>query len=312
MNYDDLRYMLAVAETGSTLSGAKMLSVSQSTVSRRILALEQSLGLEIFDKRPSGYVLTDAGVELLERARAVRDAAHQFSMTAESLARDVSGTVLFTTNEVMAGLFLAPLIGRLKRLHPGIRLEVDTTNALRDLKAGEADVALRAAPPPTQPDLVGSKLTSDWWNLYCSRDYAAAHGIPHDLASLVDHALIGLDPHGRHHDAVDWAARNFPEKAIVVRQNSIPAAFTSILGGVGVGFFSEILAAGRDDLILCFRPDLPPTAEIWLLTHERLRNVPRVRAVMQVVRDLFQEHLVKLRQDRIVRGTGVVESQEDA
>jgi DNA-binding transcriptional LysR family regulator len=296
MEYDDLRFMLAVAETGSTLSAGKRLSVSQSTVSRRIVALERALGLEIFDKRPSGYVLTDCGMALLDRARAVRDAAYQFSLAAEALAREESGTVRFTTNEVMAGLFLAPLIGRLKRLHPGIKLEVDTTNALRDLKSGEADIALRAAPAPTQPDLFGSRLASDWWSLYCSRTYAQAHGFPRDIASLADHALIALDPHGRHNEVVGWAIRHFPPDAIVVRQNSIPAAFSSILGGVGVGFFSEILAAGREDLVLCFRPNLPPAAEVWLLTHEKLRNVPRVRIVMDAMRDLFQEHLGKLHQ----------------
>jgi DNA-binding transcriptional LysR family regulator len=288
--YDDLRFLLAVAETGTTLAAAARLGVSQSTVSRRIAALEASLKLELFEKRRSGYVLTGAGERLLEPAAAVRTAAEQFLATVGSLSRDVSGTVRFTTNEVLAGLFVPELVRRLKASHPQIHLDIDTSNILRDLKGGEADIALRAAAAPVQPDLVGVKLADDHWSLYCADSYARRHGIPRSIKDLTQHSLIGLDPHGRHHQVVEWARLHFPPDCIMVRQNSIPTAFSSIADGVGVGFFSDLLAARRQDLVLCFRPDLPPAAEVWLLTHDRLRHVPRIRAVLDLMKDLFREH----------------------
>lgn len=88
MNFDDLRFMLAVAETGTTLAAARLLRVSQSTVSRRIVALEEALGIELFDKRRTGYVLTEAGSRLLAPAEMVRQSVDAFSGAVDSLSRE--------------------------------------------------------------------------------------------------------------------------------------------------------------------------------------------------------------------------------
>lgn len=289
MNFDDLRYMLAVAETGSTLAAARLLKVSQSTVSRRIAALEQVLKVELFDKRRTGYVLTEAGVMLLEPADTVRQAVEAFSGAVDRLSREVSGTVRFTTNEVLAAFLLPKLIERLKQRFPELRLEVDTTNLLRDLAGGEADVALRAAPAPTKADLVGLRLVEDSWSLYCSRDYAERHGVPRSPAELACHGLIGIDAHVRGRPIFDWARANFPEKEVLLHHNSVPAVFTSVRNGLGIGFYSDFIASTDPQLVFCFRPPVPAAAEIWLVTHERLRDVRRVRAVMDVIKELVKE-----------------------
>jgi DNA-binding transcriptional LysR family regulator len=164
INVDDLRFLLSIAETGSTLSASKVLKVSQSTVSRRIAALEADLCIQLFHKRRTGYVLTEAGAALIAPAQAVAQAVDAFSSAVGSLTREISGTVRFTTNEVLSNLLLTDLTMRLKQVHPGVRLEVDTSNLLRDLANGEADVALRAAPAPTEPGLVGLKLVEDYWS----------------------------------------------------------------------------------------------------------------------------------------------------
>ncbi len=263
LNFDDLRYMLAVAETGTTLAASKMLRVSQSTVSRRIAALEDALQVELFDKRRTGYFLTEAGSLLLAPAEAVRQAVDAFSGAVDSLSREISGTVRFTTNEVLGSFVLPRLIERLRQRHPGVKLEVDTTNVLRDLVGGEADVALRASPAPTQ-------------------------GVPRRVEDLAGHAIIGIDAHVRGRPIFDWATKNFPAE-VLLRHNSVPAVFTSVRNGVGVGFYSDFVAAGDPELVFCFRPPVPPAAEVWLVTDERLRHVPRVRAVMDVIKELVKE-----------------------
>ena len=263
LNFDDLRYMLAVAETGTTLAASKMLRVSQSTVSRRIAALEDALQVELFDKRRTGYFLTEAGSLLLAPAETVRQAVDAFSSAVDSLSREISGTVRFTTNEVLGSFVLPRLIERLRQRHPGVRLEVDTTNVLRDLVGGEADVALRASPAPTQ-------------------------GVPRRVEDLAGHAIIGIDAHVRGRPIFDWATKNFPAE-VLLRHNSVPAVFTSVRNGVGVGFYSDFVAAGDPELVFCFRPPVPPAAEVWLVTDERLRHVPRVRAVMDVIKELVKE-----------------------
>jgi DNA-binding transcriptional LysR family regulator len=289
INFDDLRYMLAVAETGTTLAASRLLRVSQSTVSRRIAALEEALRVELFDKRRTGYFLTEAGALLLAPAEAVRNATDAFSGAVDSLSREVSGTVRFTTNEVLGSFVLPKLIERLRQRYPEVRLEVDTTNLLRDLAGGEADVALRAAPAPTQAGLVGLRVIEDYWSLYCSRDYAARHGVPQNLDQLAGHALIGIDTHVRSRPIFEWAKENFPADEVLLRHNSVPGVFTSVRTGLGIGFYSDFIAASDSELVFCFRPPVPPTAEIWLITHERLRHLPRIRAVMDVIKDLVKE-----------------------
>ncbi len=76
---------------------------------------------------------------------------------------------------------------------------------------------------------------------------------------------------------------------MLLRHNSVPAVFTSVRNGVGIGFYSDFIASGDPELVLCFRPPVPAAAEIWLVTHERLRNVPRVRAVMDLIKELVKE-----------------------
>ncbi|MBX4920698.1 LysR family transcriptional regulator [Rhizobium bangladeshense] len=289
INVDDLRFLLSVAETGSTLSASKALKVSQSTVSRRIAALEADLCIQLFDKRRTGYVLTEAGAALIAPAQVVRQAVDAFSSAVGSLSREISGAVRFTTNDVLANMLLTDLTMRLKQVHPGVRLEADISNLLRNLANGEADVALRAAPAPTEAGLVGLKLVEDYWSLYCSRSYAERNGVPKSAEELYAHALVGIDPHVRDRPIFEWARQHFPPETVLLRQNSVPAVFASVRNGLGIGFYSEFIAAGDPELVLCFRPPVPPAAEIWLVTHERLRHVPRIRAVMDAIKALVKE-----------------------
>src|SRR5438552_3716169 len=113
LDWNDLRYFLAVARGGSTLAAGRALRVSQTTVARRIAALEEALGVHVFEKRQAGYALTPAGQDLLERAEQVESAATAFSDAASAQSRDVSGTVKITTEEVYAITLLTPLLREL-------------------------------------------------------------------------------------------------------------------------------------------------------------------------------------------------------
>src|SRR5207247_168360 len=112
-DWNDLRFFLAVAREGSTLAAGKALRTSQTTVARRIAALERALGLPLFEKRQAGYALTPAGEQLLERAGQVEFAAQGFSDEAAAHGRDLSGTVKITTEEVYALTLLTPLLPEL-------------------------------------------------------------------------------------------------------------------------------------------------------------------------------------------------------
>lgn len=289
-DFDDLRYLLAVAETGSTLAAARALRVSQSTVSRRIAALEEAVGILLFQKLRTGYQLTDQGKFLLGPASNVRSATQAFLHAVDDLSRNVSGTVRFTTNHLLAELVLPSLVSQMREKYRDVRVEVDTSSEMRDLAKGEADVALRSGQARSDAGLVGLRLAVDHWSLYCSRSYAERSGYPTSASELRDHALIRLDSSFSTRREFEWSRKHFPDSAVIIEQNSLPGAFASVRSGIGVGFYSDFLACIDDQLVRCFRPDLPPTLEIWLLTHERLRDVPRVRAVMDTVKLIVLRH----------------------
>ena len=158
LDWNDLRYFLAVARDGSTLAAGRALRVSQTTVARRIAALEEAVGLTLFEKRPAGYALTAAGDELLDHAEAVEAAALKFDSAAGASTRDVSGTVRLTAEEIFSVTLFAPLLRELHDLHPGIVIELDSGQALRDLGAGEADIALRSTVGDQAAGLVGRQI----------------------------------------------------------------------------------------------------------------------------------------------------------
>lgn len=278
-DWNDFKFFLAVARSGTTLGASRALQVSQSTVSRRIAALEEAFGLELFEKRPSGYVPTEAGRELLESAEGVEAAARLAKARADAMKRGLTGSVSFTTNQTFANLLLMQAIRDFRAAYPALRLDLVATDDLLDLRKGEADVALRAGRRPTEPDLVGRCVAKDVWSFYCSRDYAAAHGKPDGPEDLARHAVISVDPRDYPGPTTDWVSAHVPDSAIMLRPNNITGLHSSLKAGVGVTMMSDFVCAGDPSLVYCFTPDLE-AQEIWLLTSERLRNIPRVRAVM--------------------------------
>jgi DNA-binding transcriptional LysR family regulator len=281
LDWNDLRYFLAVAETGSTRGAGQMLRVSQTTAARRIAALEEELGLSLFERRQTGYVLTPVGEALIARARGVGEAAADFADLAASQSREVSGTVRFTTGDIYAVTVLVPILGRLRDALPGIRIEVDTSGEVLDLAAGAADIALRTSKgPPEGAGLVGRRITDDPWTVYCSRSYAEAHGVPHSRAELLTHSFVGGGGNRVWPAYRDWLQHNNLEGRVSMHHSSATGMLSAVRAGLGLAVLPMFVAASDPDLIRCLPPRSDKDHGLWLLTHERLRHTPRVRAVI--------------------------------
>lgn len=285
LDWNDLRYFLAVAQTGSTLAAGRALRVSQTTAARRVAALEQALGLVLFERRQAGYSLTPAGEALVERAATVEAAATAFADAAASHGREVSGLVRLTTEQLYAVTVLAPILRDLHEAHPAIRIELDTTEELRDLAAGAADVALRSAKRPTGGGLVGRRVAIDAWTVYCSRGYAAAHGRPHRPGDLHGHPLIGGGGEGVWRAYRAWLEKNGLEGAVVMHHGSPTGLLSAIRAGMGLAVLPCFVAEDDPDLVRCMPPVAGEERGLWLLTHERLRHTPRIRVVVDFLAD---------------------------
>jgi DNA-binding transcriptional LysR family regulator len=300
LDWNDLRYFLAVARDGSTLAAAKALRVSQTTVARRIAALESARGFPLFEKRQAGYALTPAGEELRSRAEQVERAAEAFAEAASAKSRDVSGTVKITTEEVYAITILAPLLRELHETYPDIVIELDTSQQVRDLGAGEADISLRSTKKDSQlaAGLVGRQLCIDDWALYCSRDYAARHGVPTTRAEMKKHPFIGGGGGHLwiHYQA--WLQSLGLESQVAMHHATSGGLLSGVRSGFGIAVLPCVVADGDPDLVRC----VPPPAEhgriLWLFTHERCRHTPRVRAVIDFLYERLSRHVRKLEMKR--------------
>ncbi|PAX09768.1 LysR family transcriptional regulator [Sphingomonas lenta] len=280
LDWDDLRHFLAVAETGSTLAAGRRLRVSQTTAARRVAALEEALGLQLFDRRQAGYALTPAGEALLDRARAVAHAAGDFADAAGALARDAGGEVRVTAAAIIATTIMPPILRDLHHAHPAISIELDGSDELRDLAAGAADVAVRTGGPPDGPGLVARRLCDDEWTVYCSRGYAAEHGRPERRRDLPGHEFIGGGEPGVWRIYQSWLQANDLEAAVAMRHSTTTGLLAAVRSGAGLAVLPCLVADQDPDLVRCLRPLPKPERGLWLITHERLRRTPRVRTVL--------------------------------
>lgn len=289
-DWNDARYFVAVADGGSTLSAGRALRVSQTTVARRVAALEEALGVELFERRRAGYALTPAGQALLLEARMLATSAEALSDAASALKREAGGTVRLTCEESYAVGVLTPMLRDLHDLRPDILIELDATEEMRDLEAGAADIAVRVAKQMSGSGLVGRKIGVDRWTVYCSRAYAESHGVPHNRRDLAAHTLIGggRGPVGRYYSM--WLQENGLEHAVAMTQATVTGILAAVRLGVGCAALPCLVAELDDTLVRCLPATNNGGMEVWLLTHERLRHTPRVRTVLDFLADRLQRH----------------------
>ena len=293
-DWNDWRYFLAVARSGSTLAAGRTLRVSQTTVARRIAALEEALGLALFERRQAGYSLTEAGEALVDQAEAIERAAVSAETVATAHGRDLSGTVRLTTQEIFEITLLAPLLVDLHERFPDIRIELDTSQDVRDLGAGEADIALRATKVDPPAGVVGRRLCIDDWTLYCSRTYAERHGVPRTRAQLPGHTIIGGGGGAlwRHYHA--WLQQLGLDGQITLHQSSSSGLLSAVRSGLGIAVLPCVIADNEPDLIRCLPPRGDHGRTLWLLTHERVRRSPSVRAVIDFLYERLSAHVQRL------------------
>lgn len=294
LDWNDLRYFLAVADEGSTLSAGRAMRVSQTTVARRVAALEEAIGFPLFDRRQAGYALTPAGETLLDRARAVETAASGFGEAAAAQVRDLGGAVRLTTEEIFANTLLGPWLRELHDLHPEIRIELDTARNIRDLGAGEADIAIRSTAKPAPAGVVGRRLCVDDWTLYCSRDYAARHGVPKSKDELKSHALVGGGGGNLERAYSAWIHELGLDEQVAIHHGTSTGLLSAVRSGFGIAVLPCIVADDEPDLIRCLPPRRDHGRVMWLLTHDRVRRAPRVRVVIDFLYERLKQRVSEL------------------
>jgi DNA-binding transcriptional LysR family regulator len=190
LDWNDIRYFLAVAREGSTLAAARTLRINQSTVHRRLVALEKLFGCALAERHPTGYRLTELGKELRSYAEKVEDSVDALQRHVMSFDKSIKGTVRLTCPTGMGHLLMkSRVLDNFHSRHPELKVELLMTDRYFDLSKGEADVALRGG-QPTDHALIGRKIATEPWAIYGSRSYIERHGSPKRPEDLNDHKVI--------------------------------------------------------------------------------------------------------------------------
>lgn len=282
INWNDLRYFLAIHRAGTLGGAARFLKVDQTTVGRRLTTLEEALGVRLFDRTPDGFELTTAGERVLANTTDLEERLG--SMESAVLGGDArpEGTVRIATSENLAVPFLISRFLGVRTAHPGLELEIVTATASVNLLRREADIALRIAPRalPAQQNLVARKVAAITLALHATRAYLDSHPEVNVADGLAGHEVV-LDgelaeaPPGR------WITESAHAARTVLRVNSL-------LGAAAAAATGNVLA-----FVPCFMTELWPSLErasadgldneVWLLVQPEVLRTARVRTVVDHV-----------------------------
>jgi DNA-binding transcriptional LysR family regulator len=277
-DWSDVKFFLAVARGGSTLAAARVLRVNQTTVVRRIEALEAALKTQLFVRNQDGYRLSEAGVELLAQAERVAAEAEALERLAAQRSRSLSGVIRVTTIENLASLILTPMLAEFMELHPDVKVEVICADHRLDLARGDAEIAIRAGNLPNEPGIVVRRLADDPWSVYCSPTYAVKHGVPKCGEDVNDHWMIGTEGHIGKLTPFIWLAKAAPRAKVRSVCNGIVNTVAAIKAGYGVGPLPKIAVFGAEtELVECFAvPEFD--SGFYLATRADMKEVPRIKA----------------------------------
>ena len=296
MNWDDGRLFLAVVRAGQMLGAAKSLGINQSTLSRRIAALEQNLGTSLLIRRTNGCEPTEDGEVLaasLERAEA------EFLQASSLLDRpgpEISGTVRIGAPDGFGVSFLSPRLSRLADRHPNLTLQLVPVPQAFSLSKREADIAVMIG-RPDHGRLVARKLTDYTLSLYAARTYVEAHGRPETADQLRDHRLIGYVEDLIFTPSLNYTTAFWSGWRSSIEISSATGQFEAVRSGAGIAVLHDYLAADHPDLVPVL-PDMSVKRAYWIVYHESLRGIARIKTATSFLTEAIQEEA-----DRFVRRT---------
>lgn len=293
LDWDDLRYILAVARASSLSAAARVLKVTHSTVLRRIEAIEAKMEVRLFERLRTGYVCTEAGESLRHAAEQCEPLIAQAEREIMGGDTRLTGHVRVTTAHVVAMYLLPAAMAKFHALHSQIEVEVRTARERVDLARREADVAIRMS--ADVPDtLVGRQLGQvrirvyGWHEAPCLAALKPKILLPLEILTR-DFPWIGFDGQDRSYDR--WVDAHVPSRVVVARADHFPSATALIKTGMGISILPEFVARDVPGLRALSEPIVALQSPLWMLTHVDLRNTARVRAFMQIAGNALEAAL---------------------
>ncbi|SDW19631.1 LysR family transcriptional regulator [Litoreibacter albidus] len=281
-DWNHVRAFLATVEEGSLSAAARATGLTQPTLGRQVAALEDAIGVTLFERVGRSLTLTTSGAQLVDHVRAMGDAATRISLAASGQSHSIEGLVRISVSDVLATYQLPKIIAQLRDTAPGIEVEVVASNAISDLLRRDADIALRHV-RPEQPALIARKLADNRAYLYATPDYLTRIGSPTTLQGFKNAEFIGFGvpdemlPH--------FVAMGLPLSRANIRYHSHSGVvgWQMVRQGLGVGVMSEEVARLSPEVVRALPDQSAIVFPTWLVSHRELITSSRIRLVFDVL-----------------------------
>lgn len=284
-DWNRARAFLVTAEEGSFSAAARALGLAQPTLGRQVAALEEELGIALFERVGHSLVLTATGLELVEQVRAMSEAATRFSFIAAGQSQSLDGVVRIAASEAVSAYLLPPIVDELRTLHPGIHVEIVVSNASSDLRRREADIAVRHFRPQGDDLLARLVKERSEAHLYAAPRYLERIGHPRTPEELAARGqVIGFDESDTLKKGLNALGLPFGDESFPVRTENHLVQWE--LAKRGVGMCMMMAEVGdREPSVRRVLPDLSPgfAFPTWLTSHRELRTSRRIRVVFDLL-----------------------------
>ena len=284
IDWNRARAFLATAGSGSLSAAARELGLTQPTLSRQVAALEEELGVTLFERVGKKLVLTPTGESLLGHVRTMGEAAAAMTVAASGSAQETEGRVSISATDAYAAYLLPDIVERIRREAPQITIVIVSQNSLSDLRRREADIAIRHV-RPDEDGLIGKLVCESTAHFYASRSWLARNGRPASIAEIAPQDLIAYEEIERFAEfmrgvGVRASAGDFR----MVSENSV-VVWEMVKRGLGICIMSRDIGERTEGVVDLFPQMEPPRFPIWLVTHRELRTSRRIRLVYEILAD---------------------------
>ena len=267
MNWDNLRFFLALADEQTVSGAGRALSVKHTTVARRISSLEKQLGSRLFDRTPEGYVLTQVGENLYPHALTIESQMQSAEREVFGMDAELKGPLTLTASSDVLVNLIAPKLPMFKKTYPGIDINLLGFSHLANLASREADIAVRMSPEP--PDyLIGKKVLPMRHGVYGSKKYLKQI----DLKKSSPKVILWDG-----NSIPEWMEEHFPDAEIVLRTNDVHSIVAAVRHGMGLARIPCYLGDNESSIVRLDLRLTPSTWGVWVLSHVDLRSSARVR-----------------------------------
>ncbi|HSV58731.1 MAG TPA: LysR family transcriptional regulator [Variovorax sp.] len=295
MDWDNLRYFLELARSGTLVSAARRMGVDHTTVARRIQALEKEVGTALFSREAGGHRLTEAGRRLQPQVEAMESAFLAVESAAPPASAGLSGLVRIGATEGFGTVVLAPQLARFAQQHPALVIDLLAMPRLVHLSRREADIVISLERPARGPVVV-TKLCDYTLHLYASQEYLAAHPPIAAREDLRGHTFISYVDDLLFSKELQYLDELYRPDSFALRSTSILAQHCAVAGGAGIAVLPAFLAEGDARLAHVLPGQASFTRSFWMSIPAEIKHLARMQAVWRFLRETVEsQHDILMR-----------------